>query len=153
MSLEIRRARAEEARLLQRIARTSKGHWGYPEEYLRLWEHDLSVTADFVERHPVWCATLGAKVVGFYALSDEGETRELEHMWVDPEHIGTGVGTCLFRHALDVLRAAGATALRIASDPHAETFYLRMGARRIGDVPSTPEGRRLPLLEIALGAP
>jgi hypothetical protein len=36
--------------------------------------------------------------------------------------------------------------LRIASDPFAEGFYRRMGARRVGVVPSTPRGRTLPLL-------
>lgn len=31
-------------------------------------------------------------------------------------------------------------------DPHAEGFYLAMGARRVGDAPSTPRGRTLLLL-------
>ncbi len=152
MSLEIWRARPGEAELLQRLARAAKRYWGYPEEWMQLWVYDLSVTAEFVERHPVWCAELGSRVVGFYALSREGESRELEHLWIDPAHIGGGIGARLLRHAADTLRAEGVKSIRIASDPNAEGFYLRMGARRIGDVPSTPAGRRLPLLEIALQA-
>ena len=69
-----------------------------------------------------------------------------EHMWVRPKEIGSGVGRSLFAHLLEQLHAMGATRLRIASDPHAEGFYRRMGARRVGRVPSTPAGRYLPLL-------
>ena len=46
--------------------------------------------------------------------------------------------------------ALGVTALSIESDPHAEGFYLRLGARRIGEVPSTLPGRVLPLLEFRI---
>ena len=58
----------------------------------------------------------------------------------------------MFEHAILTLRADGGTTLRIASDPFAEGFYEKMGARRVGDVPSTPEGRRLPLLVFELRA-
>src|SRR5207302_7733682 len=38
--------------------------------------------------------------------------------------------------------------LEIASDPNAQGFYRRMGARPVGFVPSRPRGRRLPLLVV-----
>jgi hypothetical protein len=53
---------------------------------------------------------------------------------------------------IDELRAEGVERLRIASDPNALGFYEKMGARRIGDVPATPAGRTLPLLELRIGA-
>src|SRR5438034_25922 len=56
------------------------------------------------------------------------------------------VGARMFEHAVATLRADSARVLRIASDPYAEGFYLRMGARRVGEWPSTPSGRTLPLL-------
>jgi predicted N-acetyltransferase YhbS len=64
--------------------------------------------------------------------------------------MGRRHGAALFRHAVGVARDAGAGTLRIASDPHAEGFYRRMGAVRIGEVPSRPEGRTLPLLIVRL---
>jgi len=91
------------------------------------------VTPRFVQHHPVYCAVRGAHVLGFYALS--------------------GVGARMFDHAVATLRADDAHVLRIASDPYAEGFYLRMGARRVGQWPSTPRGRTLPLLELAVGPP
>ena len=104
------------------------------------------MTPAFIVYHPVYCAVRGSSVVGFYALSDRSTAPELEHMWVRPKHIGSGVGRSLFAHLLEQLHAMGATRLRIASDPNAEGFYRRMGARRVGRVPSTPAGRYLPLL-------
>jgi len=142
----IRRALPAEARALTRIAHAAKRHWKYPEAWMRLWRDALSLTPPFVERHPVYCAVAGASVLGFYALSGAGATRELEHFWVAPEQIGRGVGARMFEHAVATLRADSARVLRIASDPYAEGFYLRMGARRVGEWPSTPSGRTLPLL-------
>jgi len=142
----VRRAFGSEAPVLTRVARAAKRHWKYPEAWIARWRDALTVTPAFVERHPVRCAVRGARVVGFYALAGAGPTRELEHFWVLPAHMGRGVGARLFADAVATLRADGARQLRIASDPFAVGFYRRMGARLVGEVPSTPRGRTLPLL-------
>ena len=148
MGVLIWRVLASDASALTRGAHAAKRHWKYPEDWIRLWRDALTVTPGFVARHPVWCAIRGASMLGFYALSGVGPVRELEHLWVLPAHIGRGVGARLLDHAVVTLRAEGARVLRIASDPHAEGFYLAMCARRIGEVASTPRGRTLPLLVI-----
>jgi hypothetical protein len=52
---------------------------------------------------------------------------------------------------LDAARQLGWTDFTIAADPHAEQFYLTMGAERIGDIESEAKpGRRLPLLRMKL---
>ena len=61
-----------------------------------------------------------------------------------------GIGRRLFEHAVKSLRVRGIDQLTIISDPHAEEFYLKLGARRVGEVPSTPEGRLLPELEYTI---
>lgn len=149
-SLEIRRATPADAAALTRIAHAAKRHWRYPEELMLLWKGTLTVSEDFIERSPVYCVVRDGEVAGFYALSGTGDVRELEHMWVVPDAIGQGIGTRLFEHALLTLSRQGACVLRIASDPYAEGFYRKMGAQRVGDVPSVPEGRTLPLLELDL---
>lgn len=90
----------------------------------------LDIRRDFIARHTVYCAWRDGRVVGFYAL----------------EAIGQGIGAQLLAHAVLTMRRDGAGMLRIASDPNAEGFYVKMGARRVGEVPSRPDGRRLPLL-------
>jgi predicted N-acetyltransferase YhbS len=66
--------------------------------------------------------------------------------------MGRGVGRALLRDAVDRARLAGARTLHIEADPYAEAFYLRFGARRVGEVPSgSLAGRMLPLLVVDLG--
>jgi ribosomal protein S18 acetylase RimI-like enzyme len=148
--VQIRRARRADCAELTRIAHAAKRHWGYPERLIRLWRADLTVTPEFVVRQPVYCALDGEAVLGFYAVSGEGVSAELEHLWVDPPHIGLGVGRALVDHLVRRLRRAGVARLAIASDPNAEGFYRRLGARRVGSVASTPAGRHLPRLVLRL---
>jgi GNAT superfamily N-acetyltransferase len=131
---------------LTRIAYAAMAHWGYPEEGLTLWRNALTITEDLVTRSPVYGAWVDGTLVGFYALSGAGDVRALEHLWVLPARMSSGIGRTLVRHLLTLVRAGGGHGLRIASDPNAEASYLRLGARRVGEVPSTPTGRTLPLL-------
>ena len=146
----IRRALPGDAGALTRIAQAAKAHWGYPDELLALWRPALTVTEDFVLRWPAYVAMIEGTPVGFYAVTGADETRELEHLWVLPEWMLLGVGSALLRHASRTVLADGGMRLRIASDPNAEAFYLDRGARRVGDVPSTPTGRTLPLLVLEI---
>lgn len=150
--LVIRRADPADAPALTRVAHLAKRHWGYADELMALWARDLTPTPAFVEAHPVYCGLAGTEIAGFHALSRDGATFELEHMWVRPAHMGAGVGARLFHHAVALARRLGGASLEIVSDPHAEGFYLRMGAGRVGVVASTPPGRELPLLVLDLTA-
>jgi GNAT superfamily N-acetyltransferase len=149
-AIRIRKAQSGDGRELTRVAHAAKRFWGYPEKWIRLWKRDLTVTSDFIRDQPVFCAVRGSTIVGFYGLSGDRSRRELEHFWVDPDAIGAGVGRLLFGHLLRHLRRVGVTKLTIASDPNAEGFYRKLGARRVGTTPSQPAGRRLPLLVVDL---
>ena len=70
-------------------------------------------------------------------------------LWVEPSAIGTGLGRTLWVHLLGQARALGHRALLIESDPNAEGFYLRMGARRVGERASKIlAGRMLPVMVV-----
>jgi GNAT superfamily N-acetyltransferase len=146
-----RRARPDEAPQLTELALASKRHWGYPEALIELWRGDLEFTPESIRAQSVLVAERAGCLVGVSAISQSGETAELEHLWVHPSAIGRGLGRALFHEALAEARARGAACLVIASDPHAERFYLRMGASRAGSVPSKPAGRRLPRLVFRIG--
>lgn len=148
MEVVIRRALASDAPALARVAHAAKRRWGYPEAWIARWHDALTPTPALVERWCARCAVRGPAVLGFYAVAGAGPVRELEHFWVLPAHTGRGIGARRFADAVRTLRADGVRRLRIASDPHAVGFYLRMGARRAGEWPSTPRGRTLPLLVI-----
>ena len=57
-----------------------------------------------------------------------------------------------FRLTLDEARRVGARRLRILSDPHAQAFYRRMGARMVGRVDGSIGGveRWLPTMELVI---
>lgn len=146
MGIEIRRADRSEASALTEIAHAAKRYWGYSEELIRLWSDGLTLTPQYVEQNEVYIALQGKRIVGVYALIGDGPERELEHFWIHPDFMAKGIGKRLFCHALEKATASGARNVKIVSDPNAEGFYLKMGARRAGEVPSMPEGRTLPLL-------
>jgi N-acetylglutamate synthase-like GNAT family acetyltransferase len=152
MEIQIRRAKPDEASVLTEIAHAAKRHWGYPENWIEHWKDDLTITPEFILRHEVYVALAGEEIVGCCALVCGAEQAELEHMWIKPEHIGTGVGRALFLYLKERAVNLGLPALEISSDPNAEGFYRRMGAKRTGDVRSEIEGkpRVLPRMTVEL---
>lgn len=89
-------------------------------------------------------------LLGFYALIVRGDKAELDHMWVAPTHLGTGVGKELFIHAMQRAAGSNVSEVEILSDPNAEGFYRKMGAHRSGETVSEIEGqtRALPRLTV-----
>jgi ribosomal protein S18 acetylase RimI-like enzyme len=147
MKIEIRRATSDDANRATEIARTAKAHWGYPAEWLAAWEYDLTIRETDIEMHPTFVASLDGEVVGVCQIQRSDEHAFLEHVWVDPRAHRQGVGRALVEHA----RGESRGVLAIVADPNAEPFYLRLGARRVGEIaapmPGAPD-RTLPLLEM-----
>ena len=99
-----------------------------------------------------YVATQDEAAIGFYALSSSSpQESELEALFVEPRVIGTGAGKALFHHAAARARALGVSAMEIQGDPHAEGFYLAMGATPVGfrESHSIP-GRQLPVYRLSL---
>jgi GNAT superfamily N-acetyltransferase len=150
-ALRVRAGRKDEARLLSDLALRSKGHWGYDQAFLDACRAELTLTPEDVEVQRVTVAERDGHLVGFYALAGEPPEGTLEDLFVEPDHIGTGVGRTLWEHAIDTARTLGFERITLESDPGAEPFYLAMGARRCGSVPSgSIPGRSIPLLELAI---
>ena len=146
----IRQAKVEEAGLLTKIALEAKRYWGYPEHWIKHWEADLTITAQFIRDNHVYVAEGDGEVRGFYALCVDGDEAELEHMWVTPDSIGTGIGKELFLDAMERAAALEVRGVEISADPNAAGFYERMGAKQIGEVdsPIDDQPRKLPRLKI-----
>jgi GNAT superfamily N-acetyltransferase len=147
----LRPAHPAEASVLSELALRSKAHWGYDKEFLDACRAELTVTADDIATGRVVVAAANGRLVGFYTVDGAPPDGELGNLWVEPGAIGVGLGRRLWKHAVNTARAAGFTTLRIESDPHAEGFYLAMGATRVGESPSASvPGRALPLLRFRL---
>ena len=147
---EIKRSTPADVAALTSIALASKKYWGYSDEQIEKWKADLTVTEQEIEENFVFHIERNGRIVGFYVLSERGDTFEIEHMWVLPEHIGTGLGRALFNHAKKMAVQTGGKKLKITSDPNAEGFYLKMGLKRTGETRSSIPGRALPVLEMGL---
>ncbi len=142
-AVEFRRAEAEDAARLTGIAFAGKAHWGYPAEWLELWRHDLVVTPHYIRTEPVSVAECDGAIAGFTGLSTGGQGRQIEHLWLQPDWIGCGLGRRLFDEAVRLAREERVVELFVNSDPNAEGFYLKMGADRIGqEVYALPGGIR-----------
>ena len=146
----IRPASVDEAVVLTTIALDAKRYWGYPEHWIEHWEADLTISPEFIRDNHVYVAEADGEVCGFYALCVSGAKAELEHMWVTPGYIGTGVGKELFLDAMERAAALDVRDVEISADPNAAGFYERMGASRIGETDSAIDGlpRKLPRLKI-----
>lgn len=152
MRIEIRRANPEEADTLTEIAHAAKRHWKYPESWIQQWQADLTISDEFIKTQEVFAATIDGAVAGCCALVMTDSLAEIEHMWIRPEQMGSGVGRALFEHARARAVERGANALELSADPYAEGFYARMGAKRIGEIPANMDGqsRVLPRMRIDL---
>ena len=150
MAPTIRSARPTDADVLSQLARASKAHWGYDATFLEAAAPDLTLAPAFIAAHQVYVLEEDGVPIAFYSLMPTTDATSVEHFFVAPKAIGAGVGAQLFRHLVETAGARGIRRLLIGSDPNAEGFYLRQGARRIGTVASIIPGRVLPLLEFKI---
>ena len=152
MDIQIRLARADEADALTELAHAAKRHWHYPENWIEHWKEDLTITSDFIATNEVYVAMIDDKLAGCCALVVNGSVAEIEHMWVKPDYMGSGVGRSLFLKIRDRAAELNLPIIELSADPNAEAFYKRMGATRVGEVRSEIEGqpRVLPRMAIDL---
>ena len=152
MNLQIRRATPNEADALTALAHLAKRHWNYPESWIERWKAELTITPEFIATNDVFVALIAGEIAGCCALVVSDSLAELEHMWIDPRHMGTGVGRALFEHVKSRAGQRGLAELELSADPNAEGFYLRMGAQTIRLVPANVDGqpRVLPRMKIDL---
>lgn len=150
--MKIRKAQIIDAEKLSQIAFAAKSFWNYPKSWLNLWKEALTITPNFIDNHEVYLAESDGKVSGFYALILDGEKVQLEHLWISPENIGSGIGKKLMADAIEKAKSFGASSMEIEAEPNALGFYQKQGAVKIGESKSEIEGqtRILPLMRINL---
>ncbi|MCC5886784.1 MAG: GNAT family N-acetyltransferase [Gammaproteobacteria bacterium] len=155
-TIVLRPAQVEQASLLSELALRSKAHWGYSSAFMQACRVELEVSAsdicDPARRYVT--AEADGLVAGYYALEQlSPDECELEALFVEPRHIGRGVGRQLIEHAKSEARRWGARTLVIQGDPNAVTFYLAAGGVAVGERESDSiPGRYLPVFRIELSA-
>ncbi len=148
----IRPARAGEAAGLTALCVRSKAHWGYDAEFMQRSAATLVVRAEDIVAGRVLVAIDAADApVAVACVVPEGETADLDLLFVDPPAIGSGAGRTLFAASVELAKFLGARTLTILADPNAALFYERVGALFVRNAPSDAiPGRVLPLYEYDL---
>jgi maltose O-acetyltransferase len=159
MRVMIRAARPGDAASLTELTFSSKRHWHYPEHYYDIWRNELTITPQYVEAHRVYVYEQGGIICGYYSLVTLVEELQvgtitiyrgtwLEHMFVHPDRLHTGIGTRLLGHLREACRARGVSLVRVLADPNARGFYEKSGWKYVEEHPSTIPGRTTPLLTL-----
>lgn len=150
----IRPARVSDAETLTALALRSKQHWGYSQAFMDKCRSELTVEPQRIlsERFDMVVASINSSIVGYYSLEHlAGGNFELDALFVDPPHIGKGIGKRLIDHAMQRISQLGGTSFVVQGDPNAENFYVAAGGRKVatresGSIP----GRFLPVFEISV---
>lgn len=133
----------------------SKAHWGYDAEFMARARPEIEINPAWISGGQVLVAEDARGLAGVAGLERTGPARfDVTVFFIDPDRIGTGIGRSLFTALAGHARGRCAPGepdphLTILSDPNAEGFYRRMGARRIGDEVAIT-GRTLALYSYAL---
>jgi len=93
----VRTARPADADELTRLARLSKAHWGYPNEWLDLWQSDLTISPGTIEASIGYVAESGKAIIGFWVRASSDSDRPTPGwLFVHPDHMGRGVARALW---------------------------------------------------------
>jgi len=152
MKLKILPAVFDSTKALTKIAISAKRHWNYPESWMQAWLPSLTMTPAYIETREVWMAIVNDHPVGYYSFDENEEGFWLDNLWVLPEYMGRGIGKTLFEHALERCIRRGVSVLKIEADPNAQSFYEKMGARKVNEHRTQVAGeqRVLPIMEIRM---
>jgi GNAT superfamily N-acetyltransferase len=152
-TVAIRHARRGEGAALAELCFRSKAHWGYDDAFMAHSRPSFAVADSQIEAGDVWVAEVDGEIAGMVALAalPEPGLVDLDKLFIEPAHIGTGVGRILMNIAMVLARQRGYVRMAILADPNAATFYERMGATYLRDKPSDAiPGRVLPYFELKL---
>lgn len=149
--LHIRRAQPQECTTISALGIRSKSHWNYPSQMMATFRSELTLLAEDIQNRRVHVMTIGHAIIGYYSLREiDSNAIELEHLFVDPNHLKHGYGSRLFHHAIELIKSTGFTRLVIQSDPNASGFYEKMSIPLVKTIPSSIPGRSIPCFELIL---
>lgn len=151
--IAIRKMTPDDLEAVTLLGLRSKASWGYRPSEMAVFSEELTLGIEDWERWSDALVAISEGQVSGYATLTVGEDAalELEHLFVDPDRFGQGIGRRLLEAALGSARERGFSEVRILSDPNACGFYLRFGAVLVREIDSSVPGRKIPLLSMAPG--
>src|SRR5437868_7320232 len=133
--IQLRPARPEELEALSELCLRSQVVWGYDRDFLNACRAELSIRPEELQ-HSHLRVAVREGIVGVVQFTIDGQSADLQKLFVEPSAIGLGVGRILLGWATQAARDLGACEMTIDADPGAVAFYKKMGAVDHGLVPS-----------------
>ncbi|WP_377866082.1 GNAT family N-acetyltransferase [Bacillus sp. R86525] len=144
--MKLRKALLSEANELSELALYSKATWNYSEEFILACKEDLTITEEYIKSNFVYVLENDNTKIGFFSFLRDDNA--LDFLYMHHSYKGKGYGKILWEFVIEQANELGIKSFTIDSDPNAKEFYLKMGAKLIGETPSTVfKDRLLPLLK------
>jgi GNAT superfamily N-acetyltransferase len=133
----VRKAATGDLEKLNELAVRSEAYWGFDESHMRAFKRNCAVKENHLKTGYVFVIERDAEILGFYHLAGKESGFELEHFYVDPPHIGKGLGRMLWRHLRSFCFHRKVREVTIVCSEFVKDFYFKMGAAYLGKVEST----------------
>jgi streptomycin 6-kinase len=133
LHMEIRKSKSSDIHLLNQIMRLSKAHWGYDDPFLDAFMEKFRIQEEYLNKHGITIFLENHEGIGFFSfIHHDDQLLELDLFFLHPDYIGKGFGRQLWQAACEEARNFHVTGFTLWSDPNAETFYVKMGCKKIG---------------------
>lgn len=131
--VRIRHAEATEAPALEALQRRSSDVWAEYREQLAAHPEAIELPQAFIDNGWVRVALDDDETLTGFSVVIPGDDRvpELDGLFVEPEHMGRGVGRALVEDAAARAGHQGAERIEVTAGP-AQGFYERVGFQVIG---------------------
>ncbi len=130
---DIRIALASEQHALEGLQRRASLNNAGDREALLANPDAIELPLDQIQAGGVFVAEADGIVLGFAAILPRADgDSELDALFVEPDAWRQGVGRALVEYCCSAARSAGAAALHVIGNPHAEGFYGACGFSTVG---------------------
>jgi predicted N-acetyltransferase YhbS len=131
--VHVRTATASEQSALEALQRRASLNNAGDREALLANPDAIELPLQQIQAGGVFVAEADGTVAGFAAIlpREDGDS-ELDALFVEPAAWRQGVGRALVEHCCSAARSAGAAALHVVGNPHAQAFYGACGFSVLG---------------------
>jgi GNAT superfamily N-acetyltransferase len=125
--MRIRPAKADEREVLEALQRRASLAIGTHNEQLEAHPDAINLPAKQIALGEVMVAEVDGKIGGFAVLLDNGNSAELDGLFVEPARWRQGIGAALVNEAVHVARNRGFSLITVVAEPGALEFYEKCG--------------------------
>lgn len=145
---KFRKAKIIDSVSLTKLAIQSEAYWDYDDIFIEKFAELYNVSEEYIASNPVYILYNENDMIGFYGMLLSEEETALEYLYVAPEFIGNGYGKILWNHMINICLEKGIKEFHLVTSPQAKDFYIKLGARYIGEVESLViKNRMIPKLQ------